>query len=161
MTLAKMLEEERKKAAIRIRTYSVAEQFAIVELVALRIIRQERNLDCLGVQERIRKLVADAKLSTSYPALDHLDDIFFSLARAGHLSDIEWSEDTHSREYDNEHIPTVSKKGRSYMLGMPKTVQNAATRLMQPYTVLDRIAAAIPKIPKTEKKRRKRRRRRS
>ena len=164
MQLAKMMEQERRRAAIKPRTYSSAERFSIIELILLRLFRTNPGLTCAAARDRVTKLFGDAKVdSTEFPPLQFLDGIIFGLARAGHVEDVDWteSEDGSDYDYSEDDAPVVTKKGRTYMLAMPKTVQNGATRVMQPYTLLDRIAAAVPKIPKQAKKRRRRRRRRS
>lgn len=155
----RMMEQERKKPAIRVRTYSIAELYSIVELMLLRVVKDNPGLTCVEVHERMQKLVQDAKVHGDLKPMIYLDNITFALARAGHIGDVDWADDDdddYGHEYNESDRPVITKKGRAYMLSMPKTVQNAATRIMSPYTILDRFAAAIPSTTnETRKKARK------
>lgn len=161
MQLAKMMEEKRRRAAIKLDTYSLGERWAFVELMVLRIIRENPGLRVVEIYSKLDKILTDAKVDKSIGPIKNINHLINGLLRAGHIGDVKFAiEDDGVFDYDDQQMPSVSKKGRHYMLSMPSTVKNAASRIMQPYTVLDRIAAAIPKIKAEKPKRRRRRRRR-
>lgn len=168
MPLAKMMEkDERKKSAIRHKAYSIAEHYALCELLILRLIRNNPGSTASDIGHRmVPEAFKQAKVDTGYIyGYSHLLMLVGHLLKANHLKgpDVVIEPDyygTNIKVDFDEQVPLeVTPKGRHYMLSMPGTVQTAATRIMQPYTVLDRIAAAIPKIEKKPRPRRRRRRR--
>ena len=156
MTLAHMMKEERTKPAVRLDSYSTGERYGFVELLVMRVIRENPAFSLIAVNEKLKSLFTDAKVNYEWiSAMQDLTNVIGALISAGHIK----GEVDEYLYYDCRDTSAVTKKGRSYMLNMPKTVKNAADRIMRPYTVLDRFAAAIPTIPKQAKKRRRRRRR--
>ena len=159
MALAHMMEERRTRCAIRLQAYSLAERHSIIELLALRIIRSNQGIPAEDIQGKLEPLFNEANIELWLGFTNFSCDMMITrLAIAGHI-DLEAEVDKYgSCMFSGSDQPTVTKKGRTYMLAMPKTVQNAADRISRPYTILDRFAAAIPTIPKQAKKRRRRRR---
>ena len=154
-----MMEERRTRCAIRLQAYSIAERHSIIELMTLRTIRSNRDIPAEDIRGKLELLFNEANIEWWLGFTNFSCGMMITrLAIAGRI-DLEAEVDKYgSCLFSGSDQPTVTKKGRAYMLAMPKTVQNAATRIMQPYTILDRFAAAIPTIPKQVRKRRQRRR---
>jgi hypothetical protein len=153
-----MMEERRTRCAIRLQAYSLGERYSILELMILRTIRTNTGIPAEDIQGKLEHLLDAAKTEAWLGIRFSCDLTITRLAIACHI-DLKAEIDKYgSCSFSGSDRPTVTKKGRSYMLAMPKTAQNAAARIMQPYTILDRFAAAIPTIPKQIRKRRRRRR---
>jgi hypothetical protein len=165
MSHTPVMEEKRTKSAIRHKAYSIGEFYGICELLILRTVRTNPNVTSSAVIKKIGELFDAAKLNTIF--IHGAQELLFligHLVKAKHLSGPDYviEKDYYGTNINigfNSNEPVaLTTKGRHYMLSMPTTVKNAATRIMRPYSLLDRIAAAIPKIQPVRQRRHRRRR---
>jgi hypothetical protein len=130
-----MLETRRTKPAIRTKCYSLGEFYTIIDLMFLRLVYNSTGAATYDSHIRsLREIIYKAKLKWTF---SDLSSSVIKLCDSGHIKF------TSNKDVMFD-IPSVSKKDRKYMLAMPEIIKDAANRIMQPYTVLDRIAVAIP-----------------